>query len=381
MRPNRCRCAGARPCRAAAVAARFGTSAAAAAGLGCRRACLRLALLALRLGLGARLPLRPLLLRGLLTFGALLLSGGRAVAALIGDVFAAISGLVEHVLAVVLPVFARVLAEVFVIVPCVVVHVAAAAPAVRTVVVVVVHGGAEGDAGREANHARRDGLGRVVVLLHHDRRWRRRVDRLRVVLRHVDDLRVRRLDDDHLLAARRRLGLDVLLRGALQLARLAGLLAQALDAGKNRRAVRRERLPQARRPLDLRRHALDDVGKDDDRRKAGVEPGLRGCLLQRAALERRIRRQPLVERGDPGRLGRTHQHLRQQRIRIEGDGREEPIELVRLGGGRGRRLCGLRLAASCQRRRRHREHRHPGDEKGANGNGGHEGGVSWSWAQ
>ena len=104
----------------------------------------------------------------------------------------AVAPLVEHVFPVVLPVVAYVLAVVVIVVPGVVVHVAAAAPSVRTVVIVVVDGCAEGNAGSESDQARRDRLGRVVVFLDDDGGGRRDVDGLRVVLRDVNHLRVRR---------------------------------------------------------------------------------------------------------------------------------------------------------------------------------------------
>ena len=129
----------------------------------------------------------------------------------------AIAALVGEVLAVILPVVAGVvLAVVVVVVPGVVVHVAAAAPSVRAVVVVVVHRRADRDPGGEPDQAGDRGLRAVVVDDHGIGRGRRRVDHGRVVLRHVDDLRVGRLDDDHLIAGRRGLGLDLLLRRGLQ---------------------------------------------------------------------------------------------------------------------------------------------------------------------
>src|SRR5262249_19715117 len=113
------------------------------------------------------------------TFRALLLPGLRAVRAFFSEI-----------LPVVDPVFAGVLPMFVIVVPRAGVHVGATMPPVRPVVVVVVHRRANGDAGRESDQARRDGDVGIVVLLDDDRRVGRRlrVDHLRVVLRHVDDL-------------------------------------------------------------------------------------------------------------------------------------------------------------------------------------------------
>src|SRR4029079_2316947 len=152
--------------------------------------------------------------------GALLLGARRPVATLVGDVFAVVLPVLPRVLAVVVKVFARVFTVVVEVVPGVVVHVAAAMPPVRAVVVVVVHGRANRDAGRKpyqrADHGR---FSAVVLLLDDDGLCRRRrcgVDDLRFVLRHVDNLRVGGLDDDRLLPRRGRLRRDGLLRCALQ---------------------------------------------------------------------------------------------------------------------------------------------------------------------
>ena len=134
----------------------------------------------------------------------------------------AIAPFVREILAMVLPVLARVLAVVVIVVPRVVVHVAAAAPPVRAVVVVVVDGRADRDARGETDHSR-DGRIRAGALLDDHRRRRcLHVDHLRVVLRHVDDLRVRRLDDDHLLPGRRGLAFHFLLRRGLERCRPCG---------------------------------------------------------------------------------------------------------------------------------------------------------------
>src|SRR6185503_6801821 len=167
------------------------------------------------LPLGAlRLRRRAALPPGLRPFGALLRRVAPALGALLRVIASLLAALLVQVFAVIHPVFARVFTVVVPVVVRASVHVEPAAHAVGTVVVVVVHGGADRDAGGEADQARYGGIG-AVVFLH--------VDDLRVVLRHVDDLRVGGLDDDHGLS---RLGLaafHVLLRRVFERTGVLGL--------------------------------------------------------------------------------------------------------------------------------------------------------------
>ena len=186
-----------------------------------------------------------------------------------------------------------------------------------------------------------DGRVRAAVLLDdHRRRGGCDVDRLRVVLRDVDDLRVGRLDDDHLLAARRGLRLDFLLRRGLQGPGIARLRSQPLDAREHRRPVRGERLTEPGRPIQLARHLVHDLRKQGQRHEARLEVVLQGGVLQLGAFQRRVALQELVERRHAGRIRRAQQHLREELVRIEGDRSEQAIEVVRGQDltGRGRAL-------------------------------------------
>ena len=74
--------------------------------------------------------------------------------------------------------------------------------------------------------------------------------------------------------------------------------------------------------------------------KLGIEPGLHCRVLQLRAFELRIGLQPLVELGHLRRILRAHQHLREQRVWIQRDRRQQLIErrrrqLGRLGTRRG----------------------------------------------
>src|SRR4051812_48473047 len=215
-------------------------------------------------------------LRGSLAggFGAVLVARLRAIGALLLRILRAVAPVLVEILAVILPVLARILAVVVVIVPGVVVHVAAAVESVRTVVIVVVHRRADRDARGEADQPRRDRGAGIIVFLDHDRGRRRlRVDALRVVLRHVDDLRVRRLDDDPLLARRGRLRLHLLLRVGRERSHALGLLAQLLDGVEDGGAIRGEDLAQPRGPGDLLRHRGDDRREQRQGDEARLEPG------------------------------------------------------------------------------------------------------------
>ena len=188
--------------------------------------------------------------RSALRFGAVLLPILLAIGALLLAVLRAVPSLLDEIFAMVLPVITRVLAVIVVVVPCVVVHVGAAVPSVRAVVVVVVDGRANRDAGRKTNQARDGRVGAVVL---NDRR-RGDVNRLHVVLRHVHDLRVRRLDDDDLLAARRRLRFDFLLGRGLESAGIVRLFSEPLDALEHRRPIGGECLTEAGRRIQIAGH-------------------------------------------------------------------------------------------------------------------------------
>ena len=169
----------------------------------------------------------------------------------------------------------------------------------------------------------------VVVLLHDDGRRRGLgVDDLRVVLRHVHHLRVRRLDDDHLLAALDGPRLDGLLGRALQVAGRLALLPQPLDAVEHRPAIDGEGPAQLRGPGQVAGHEVDHLREGRQRDEAGLEARLLRGLLQLAALARRLL-QPRAELTDLPRVAGAQQHLREQLVGVERDRGEQ---LVQVGG-------------------------------------------------
>jgi hypothetical protein len=133
---------------------------------------------------------------------------------------------------------------------------------------------------------------------------------------------------DHLLAGGRGLRFHFLLRRVLQVARLLRLRAQALDAGEHRGAIRRECLTQFRRPVALDRHHVHDVGKEHERDEARLEARLDRRVLQPRAFQRRVLLHPGVQLDDFRRIARAHENLRKELIGVQGDRRQQPVELL-----------------------------------------------------
>ena len=99
--------------------------------------------------------------------------------------------------------------------------------------------------------------------------------------------------------------------------------------------------PSLARPIEISSHRLHDLRKEDESREAGLEARLRRRVLKLASFQR-LAGEPFVERRDFAGIRGTEKHLREQLIRIEGDGREQAVERVWRRGlfGRGRGLFG-----------------------------------------
>ena len=113
----------------------------------------------------------------------------------------------------------------------------------------------------------------------------RNINRLRVVLRYVNHLRIRRLDYDHLLTARCCLVLDLLLRSRLEISCRLCLRPQALNGTKNSVFVIRESLAQLRCPVRFLDHHLDDLREWGKRYVTSIEPRLLGGALEFASFQ------------------------------------------------------------------------------------------------
>ena len=188
--------------------------------------------------------------------------------------------------------------------------------------------GGNAQAEHHAGHKRRAVIGR----------WRiigRRIGRIgpravgpgRIVVRHVHDFRIGRLDDDRIGTAAR-LRRHLLLRRRLQVARRLRLGTQPLDRRRDVLLLADHRVAQLLGPVELVAHHLQRLRKRGERLHADV-PAL---VLHRRngsiALEVGIGLRPARRLNDLQGIGRTHQHLRQKRVGIEGDGRQQLVELL-----------------------------------------------------
>ena len=160
-------------------------------------------------------------------------------------------------------------------------------------------------------------------------RWR--IDRDRIVLRHVHDFRLGRAEHDHFLAFLL-LGLDLHLRRALQVADVHGLPAQALHGLEHAGLVGDERLAELGGPVELQAHHVDGLRELQQRAHRRREADLGGGLVEGIALERRVLQQPVAGVEHFLGIGCRDQYLRQHWIGVERDRREQPFE--RLGGPR-----------------------------------------------
>src|SRR5215469_1531238 len=143
---------------------------------------------------------------------------------------------------------------------------------------------------------------------------RRTVDHHRVVRRNVDDLRIRLLDDDHLLATLDGLRLDLLLLIRFQSAFCRGLLAHPLHRVHDVLLLCEECVAEIRRPLNVVRQAFDEVRHGGHRLNAGVPGLLLHGICQRLVLEIGVLGEPLLQLHDLQRVGGGGKNLGQQGV-------------------------------------------------------------------
>src|SRR6185503_15995979 len=233
-----------------------------------------------------------------------------------------------------------------------------AAPAVAT----AAPGGADRGAPDQAGGERSPRCVRVVVT----RIWRRIVavyrsravhdDTRRVVLRHVDHLRIGRNDLDDLL-----LDFEDLLAVALQVAGRLRLAAKGLHRVEYRLLVGDHGLAKLRSPVEVGTHLLDDFGIVDQRLDR-VIPAIvdRHLGILFSFLEK------TVGLDDLQRIGRRREDDRHQIVGVQRDRTDQLVELLRRRGlrdiaGSGRGLCrGQRRADQCGTRgQRQQPHQRP----------------------
>ena len=99
-------------------------------------------------------------------------------------------------------------------------------------------------------------------------------------------------------------------------------------------AIDREGPAQLRGPGQVAGHVVDHLRERHQRHEARLEARLLGGLLQLAALQGRVLLQPRAELADLARVAGAEQHLREQLVGIERDGRQQ---LVEVGGVEPRR--------------------------------------------
>src|SRR5579862_503070 len=183
-----------------------------------------------------------------------------------------------------------------------------------------------------------------------------------VVRRHVNHLRVRRLvlDDGGLrrcslgcrcIRRRRRCRFDGdrLLLGALEIACLFRHEAQALDRVHHVILLGQEGIAELLGPVELVVHHGEHRRKRGQRLYTWIPALLLEGILQGLVLEGGVLLLPARRFDDFERIGGRHQDLRQQRVGIEGNGRDDLLDFLRLEYGR---LRGRRLRRCCLGQRR-----------------------------
>ena len=133
------------------------------------------------------------------------------------------------------------------------------------------------------------------------------------------------------VGGRRRLHDDLLLLGRLQVAFGLRLGAQALHGVHHVLLLREERVAELLGPVELLVHHREHLRERDQRLDARV-PGLALAARPRGPCPSAFgfAFEPARRFDDLERIGRGHQHLREQRVGIERDRRDELLDLLRL---------------------------------------------------
>jgi hypothetical protein len=165
---------------------------------------------------------------------------------------------------------------------------------------------------------RTDGVLIVTRRFGRSRRGRRRVHDLRVVLRHVHNLRIRGLDlDDGLVVFG--FGLHLLLRSRLEISNLFRLATQSLHCIQHALLIRRECGPELPGPIDVLAHHVHYGGKPHERAHRRTKTGFGRRRIQRVPLQVLVLQQPIAGIENLLRIHRCGQYLPHQLIRIECD--------------------------------------------------------------
>ncbi len=145
----------------------------------------------------------------------------------------------------------------------------------------------------------------------------------RVVSWDVDDLGVCRLDHDRLA-----LRGDGFLGTRLEVSRLLRSVAHRLDRVEHGLLLVHVCVAQRGRPGEVLVHVCKDRGKLRERLHAGIPGLLIDRLGQLLSFQIGVLLHPAVRFHDLGRIGGGGEDLRNQGVRIQGDGRDQLLQLV-----------------------------------------------------
>ena len=176
--------------------------------------------------------------------------------------------------------------------------------------------------------------------------WPIAVDHLWFIIGNVEGVRHSRFDRNDLPVPLLLHAYDLLL-GRLELFPVVSPRAHPLHAVHDVLLLRKERLAELLRPIKTLVHHLQNRGRCHERLDARVPSLLLRRGFERIVLEVLVLVHPALGPDYFERIGRCHQHVREQRIRIQRNWRHKRIELGRLqrrliGNRRGR--AGWRLS-------------------------------------
>jgi hypothetical protein len=150
-----------------------------------------------------------------------------------------------------------------------------------------------------------------------------------IIRRDVDYVGLGRLNDDDLFATFNRLGLHCLLRARFQISCALSLGSHPLDRRHHIGLLRQKRVPEIGRPLNIPSQSLDDVRNGGQGLDTGVPrlfgDGVRQCFIFQIF----VAVHPLLELDDFQGISGSSQSLRQKRIGIQCDRRNERVQLIR----------------------------------------------------
>ena len=151
--------------------------------------------------------------------------------------------------------------------------------------------------------------------------WRA-IDNRGRIRRHIDDIWISLLDDDHRLFLND-LCLYSLLRVGLQGSCALRFLAHSLNGVHNVALLREKSIAKFCRPLNVIGQPLHQVWESRHSLNARVPRLFRDSIGKRLALQVFISLKPLLKLYDFERVGRSHKRLAEQRVRIKRDGRNK----------------------------------------------------------